>query len=47
MELPRSIVILYISWCNAIPEWNDTLPGLKAEGICGLSEALMGDSNGG
>ena len=29
-----------------VPEWNDTLPVLKVEDICGLLEALMGDSEG-
>ena len=29
-----------------VPEWNDTLPVLKVEDIRGLSEALMGDSEG-
>lgn len=29
-----------------VPEWNDTLPVLKVEDIRGLSEVLMGDSEG-
>ena len=29
-----------------LPDWNDTLPILKAEDVRGLSEALMGDSEG-
>ena len=29
-----------------ISEWNDTLPIFKVEDVCGLSEALMGDSEG-
>jgi len=27
-------------------DWNDTLCDLKAEDVCGLSEALVGDSEG-
>jgi len=30
----------------ALPDWNDTLPILKAEDVRGLSEGLMGDSEG-
>ena len=29
-----------------LPDWNDTLPVLKAEDVRGLSEALMGESEG-
>ena len=29
-----------------VPDWNDTLRVLKAEDVHGLSEALMGDSEG-
>lgn len=37
---------LSLSDLSVIPDWNDTLPALKVEDIHGLSEALMGDSEG-
>jgi len=36
--------MLSLSDPSVIPDWNDTLPVLKVEDDCRLSEALMGDS---
>ena len=38
--------MLALSDPSVIPEWNDSLPVLKVEDIHGLSEALLGDSEG-
>ena len=38
--------MLSLSDLLVVPDWNDTLHILKAEDICGLSEALIGDSEG-
>jgi len=38
--------MLALSDPPVVPEWNDTLPVLKAEDGRGLSEALVGESEG-
>ena len=39
-------VMLALSDPLVLPDWNNTLPILKVEDIHGLSEVLMGDSEG-
>ena len=39
-------VMLSLSDPLVVLDWNDTLCNLKAEDVCGLSEALVGDSEG-
>ena len=38
--------MLALSNLLIVPDWVDTLPILKAEDVRGLSEALMGESEG-
>jgi len=38
--------MLALSDSLTLPEWANTLPVLKAEDVCGLSDALMGESEG-
>jgi hypothetical protein len=38
--------MLALSDPSVLPDWNDTLPVLKVEDVRGLSDALMGDSEG-